>query len=38
MRTLSTKNAEDIRDAVEEGKRRMARLVQEGTQLIAAQS
>jgi uncharacterized protein YrzB (UPF0473 family) len=38
MRKLSTKNAEDIRDAVEDGKRRMARLVQEGTQLVAAQS
>ena len=38
MRKLSTQNAHDIRDAVEEGKRRMARLVQEGTQLVAAQS
>ena len=26
MRTLSTRNAEEIRDAVEEGKKRMARL------------
>ncbi|MGB5439401.1 MAG: cell surface protein [Gammaproteobacteria bacterium] len=30
MRKLSTKNAEDIRDAVEEGKQRLARLVEEG--------
>jgi hypothetical protein len=28
MRTLSTRNAEEIRDAVEEGKRRMAKLEQ----------
>jgi hypothetical protein len=38
MRKLSTKNAEDIRDAVEEGKRRMTRLVQQGTELVASQS
>jgi uncharacterized protein YrzB (UPF0473 family) len=38
MRKLSTKNAEDIRDAVEEGKRRMTRLVQHGTELVASQS
>ena len=30
MRQLSTKNAADIRDAVEDGKRRLARLVDEG--------
>ena len=30
MRKLSTQNAEDIRDAVEEGKQRLARLVEEG--------
>jgi hypothetical protein len=30
MRKLSTKNAADIRDAVEDGKRRLARLVEEG--------
>jgi hypothetical protein len=30
MRALSTKNAADIRDAVEDGKRRLARLVEEG--------
>jgi hypothetical protein len=30
MRTLSTKNAHDIRDAVEDGKRRLARLVEQG--------
>jgi hypothetical protein len=38
MRKLSTRNAEDIRDAVEDGKRRMARLVQQSTELVAAQS
>jgi hypothetical protein len=38
MRKLSTRNAQDIRDAVEDGKRRMARLVQQGTELAAAQS
>jgi len=30
MRQLATKNANDIRDAVEDGKRRLARLVEEG--------
>jgi hypothetical protein len=30
MRTLSTKNAHDIGDAVEEGKRRLTRLVEQG--------
>jgi hypothetical protein len=30
MRTLATKNADEIRDAVEEGKRRLARLVEQG--------
>ncbi|MGD8339665.1 MAG: cell surface protein [Gammaproteobacteria bacterium] len=30
MRSLATKNANDIRDAVEDGKRRLARLVEQG--------
>jgi hypothetical protein len=30
MRTLSTRNAEEIRDAVEDGKRRFAKLIPEG--------
>ena len=30
MRVQSTKNAADIRDAVEDGKRRLARLVEQG--------
>ena len=30
MRELATKNANDIRDAVEDGKRRLARLVEQG--------
>lgn len=38
MRKLSTQNAHEIRDAVEDGKRRMARLVQDGAQLITARS
>ena len=38
MRRLSTQNANDIREAVEDGKRRMARLIQQGTELAAAQS
>lgn len=38
MRRLSTQNARDIRDAVEDGKRRMARLVQQSTELVAARS
>ena len=33
MRTLSTKNSAEIRDAVEDGKRRIARLVAEGEAL-----
>jgi flagellar motor protein MotB len=33
MRTLSTRNAAEIREAVESGKQRLARLVQEGDQL-----
>ncbi len=36
MRKLSTANAAEIRDAVEDGKRRLARLVQEGSRLIEA--
>ena len=35
MRTLATKNSEEIRDAVEDGKRRMARLAAEGEALPA---
>jgi hypothetical protein len=34
MRALSTKNSEEIRDAVEEGKRRVARLAEQGNALI----
>jgi len=30
MRKLSTQNAEEIREAVEEGKRQLARLSEEG--------
>ncbi|MFO1128462.1 MAG: hypothetical protein U1E66_08565 [Rhodospirillales bacterium] len=37
MRQLSTRNAADIRDAVEDGKRRIARLIQEGTAITASQ-
>jgi hypothetical protein len=33
MRTLATKNSEEIRDAVEDGKRRLARLASEGDAL-----
>ncbi len=33
MRTLSTKNADEIREAVEDGKRRLSRLVNEGKAL-----
>ena len=33
MRTLATKNSEEIRDAVEDGKRRVARLAAEGVAL-----
>ena len=35
MRTLATKNSAEIRDAVEEGKKRMAKLAAEGNALIA---
>ncbi len=34
MRKLSTQNSEEIRTAVEDGKRRMARLAAEGNQLV----
>ena len=34
MRTLSTRNAEEIRDAVEDGKRRFAKLAADGKALI----
>lgn len=34
MRTLATRNSEEIRTAVEDGKRRMARLAVEGNQLV----
>ncbi len=34
MRTLATKNSEEIRDAVEDGKKRMARLAAEGNALV----
>jgi hypothetical protein len=34
MRNLATKNAEEIRDAVEDGKRRIARLAEQGNALI----
>ena len=36
MRTLATRNSEEIRDAVEDGKRRMAALAEDGRALIAA--
>ena len=36
MRTAATRNAEEIRDAVEDGKRRMARLAEEGAALASA--
>jgi hypothetical protein len=36
MRTLSTKNAAEIRDAVEDGKQRLAKLVQSGEALELA--
>jgi hypothetical protein len=35
MRTLATRNSEEIREAVEDGKKRMARLAAEGNALIA---
>ena len=34
MRTLATKNSEEIREAVEDGKKRMARLAAEGNALL----
>ncbi|MCX8997278.1 cell surface protein [Rhizobiaceae bacterium BDR2-2] len=34
MRELSTKNSEEIRNAVEDGKKRIARLAQEGNALV----
>jgi len=37
MRKASTRNAEEIRDAVEDGKRRMARLAEQGKGLVAGQ-
>ncbi|MEL7284923.1 MAG: cell surface protein, partial [Pseudomonadota bacterium] len=33
MRDLSTKNSEEIRDAVEDGKQRLTKLVQDGAAL-----
>jgi hypothetical protein len=36
MRKLSTQNSAEIRDAVEQGKKRLARLVAEGRELKAA--
>ena len=36
MRTLATKNSEEIRDAVEDGKRRMAKLAADATALSGA--
>ena len=36
MRDLSTKNSAEIRDAVEDGKRRIAKLVTEGKALGVA--
>jgi len=38
MRQLSTKNSEEIRDAVEDGKKRLAHLAAEGNALILEQS
>jgi hypothetical protein len=38
MRKASTRNAEEIRDAVEEGKQRMARLAEQGKGLAAEQA
>ena len=37
MRKESTRNAEEIRDAVEEGKQRMARLAEQGKGIIAGE-
>ena len=36
MRTLSTRNSEEIRDAVEDGKARLARLAAEGNALMSS--
>lgn len=36
MRVMATKNSQEIRDAVEDGKRRMAKLAEEGNALISA--
>jgi hypothetical protein len=36
MRTLATRNSAEIRDAVEDGKRRLARLAQEGSRIADA--
>lgn len=38
MRQLSTKNARDIRDAVEDGKRRMTQLAKHSAEVVAAGS
>ncbi len=37
MRKESTRNAEEIRDAVEDGKQRMARLAEQGKGIIAGE-
>lgn len=37
MRTLATKNSTEIRDAVEDGKRRIARLAEQGNALLLAE-
>ena len=34
MRTLATRNSEEIRAAVEDGKRRIARLAEQGNALV----
>ncbi len=36
MRTLSTKNAEEIRESVEDGKQRMAKIIERGSSLVLA--
>jgi len=36
MRILSTKNAEEIRQSVEDGKQRMAKIIQRGGSLTLA--
>ena len=38
MRKLATENSEEIREAVEDGKRRMARLAQQGEALLLEQA